>query len=59
VATGSKSTSTVATMLVVEAPGVGRRSGRPATEEDRRRERWRPSTVSTSLEVDAAEGDSG
>jgi hypothetical protein len=42
-------------MLVVEAPGVARRSGRPATEEDRRREHWRPSTVFTLLEVDASE----
>jgi hypothetical protein len=67
---GSKISSTVATMSVMEAPGVARRSSQPAAEEDCRGERWRPSTVATLPKVDAqgavqgswrptAEGDRG
>jgi hypothetical protein len=51
-AVGSKSSSTMATTLVVEVPGVVQRSDRPATEEDRKGERFRSSTVSTPPKVD-------
>jgi hypothetical protein len=50
VATGSKSSSTVAMMSMVEVPGAARRSGRPAAEENHMGERWR---LSTPPEVDA------
>jgi hypothetical protein len=50
---GSKSSSTVATMLVVETAGAARRLERPATEEDCRGGRRGLSTVSTPPEVDA------
>jgi hypothetical protein len=49
----SKSSSTVATMPVVEAPGVARRSSQPTVEEDSRGQHWRPSTMATPPEVGA------
>jgi hypothetical protein len=52
-AAGSKSSSTVPTMLVVEAPDLAQKLGRPAAEEDCRRECWGSSTMSTLPEVDA------
>jgi hypothetical protein len=52
-AADSKSSSTVATMSMVEAPGAAQSLGCPAMEEDRRGQHWRPSTVSTPPEVDA------
>jgi hypothetical protein len=40
-------------MLVVEAPDLAQKLGRPAAEEDCRRECWGSSTMSTLPEVDA------
>jgi hypothetical protein len=52
VVAGSKSSSTVATTSVVEAPGVMRRSGRPTTKEDHRGEHCRSSMMCMPPQVD-------